>query len=521
MKPFGLGFSKIRLKRLAESLSDMFDVKITSGPFWATDCKEEIVIKEDDLGKYSDQYILALTIHESAHIYFKSKHNPSMPKDYKSAYSLLNNAVEDIRIERLMQEEYIGSRKFFKSFYDYMKPRLKEMLEAGKMPPYLEFLANIGTHAHEYTDKYIGKSKKAEEAYKEAYPIMEKAWNSNSSDEALKYIDQVWEKYKRLVPPTDQQIKKETDKMVKEIIKMIARHSTLTPDEMKKKIEQAKARGSKFGTVSEPGQKPQKKEDGPSFGSAPGRESVPHEEADVDYWEYYSTVRPFISFFSQRFNQALIDNKFDRLGGTYRRGTLNARKLYKTKLGFSRVFMQKVSVEKKEYQISLLIDVSGSMDDVGGRTPNYEYCRYTAVLCGEMLQRIGLPFQIITFDDEPTVLKKFSEPFADTVRRTLVRNIGAYGGTVNSRALKEAVKNEYKGLKHIIINVTDGDVDSETYDLSKKYIESGRLVVGVGIGDNMERINESFPLHVSVKDIPDIPRGIADFLGKYLRRRFA
>lgn len=508
-----LGFDKIRLRRLAESLSDIFNVKITSGPFWATDCESEIIIDEDDLKKYSDYYVLALTIHESAHIYFKSKHNPNMPKDYKSAYSLLSNAVEDVRIERLMQQEYIGARKYFKSFYGFMKPRLLEKLQKENLPPYVEFLVNIGIHAHDYTDEYVGKSKKAEEIYKKAYPHMEAAWKSDDSDEALTHIDKVWKMYEALIPPTDKQLAKASEKL-KEVLRMIARHATLTKEQMDKKKNMSKAQGGKFVEIGTPSDK-DKTDHQMQSGKEAGKSTPTQQTVEADYWKYYDTVRPYVSFFSQRFNAALIDNRYDRIGGTYRRGRLNPRRIYKARMGSTRLFQQKQQVDKKEYQISLLLDISGSM---GGN--NVELCRYTAVLCAEMLQKIGVHHQIIVFDDEADVIKPFPQVFTNNYRKKLINRIGAFGGTNNSNALNKAVKDEYKGVKHIIINVTDGEVDNDTNDVVRRFLKEDRIIIGVGVGSGMESINKSFPLSVNPADVQDIPRAVADMLGKYLKRRF-
>lgn len=81
-----------------------------------------------------------------------------------------------------------------------------------------------------------------------------------------------------------------------------------------------------------------------------------------------------INAFYNRIGSVMKDNMYDRTVVGYRSGSIANRTLYKTQIeNQTRVFARKQERENKQYSISILLDVSGSMKGERG-TRNNRFC---------------------------------------------------------------------------------------------------------------------------------------------------
>lgn len=174
----------------------------------------------------------------------------------------------------------------------------------------------------------------------------------------------------------------------------------------------------------------------------------------------------------------------------------------------NRIFESTHLPEKKDYAFTLLNDLSGSM---GGEKIQEDF--KAKILLSEVLNRLGIRNEILGFQDEIIVFKKFDEEFTDDVRRRMSgmlkevcndnpggHNRGDYND--DGPCLLAASKGFSKepGKEKFLIVISDGLPDGR-YSSDQDLIEAvdnilnttDQKLIALGLGRGTEHVTRFYP----------------------------
>lgn len=188
--------------------------------------------------------------------------------------------------------------------------------------------------------------------------------------------------------------------------------------------------------------------------------------------------------FKARLSSIMLDNKYDRRIRGRTRGKLDMKALYKVPTLARSIFTQKTARKNKEYNIVLLVDRSGSMDDMDSNNKRkYQYATEICNFLVKSFEGLNINTSVISFDNETYILKNFnSKPDYSKIANGLL----PFGVTVTYGAMNRAYQmfNNRKG-KNIMLVLTDGD---SGIGLSRNYYD---------IKDNLE---DKIKIEKNIKD---------------------
>ncbi len=111
------------------------------------------------------------------------------------------------------------------------------------------------------------------------------------------------------------------------------------------------------------------------------------------YRQLWSEVQREAGYLLTRLMYLMEEQAYLRYGGHFRSGKLEMNKLYKQRLGDYRLFQRVIEGGQQQVAFSLLVDESASMSG----QEKYRSAAKAAILLGEALSRIDIPFEIIGF----------------------------------------------------------------------------------------------------------------------------
>jgi cobalamin biosynthesis protein CobT len=121
---------------------------------------------------------------------------------------------------------------------------------------------------------------------------------------------------------------------------------------------------------------------------------VPPPKGDpAEYRTLWAEVQHEVGYLTRRLTNRLREEVYLRFGGYYRSGKINMAKLWKQRLGNFRLFQRATSGSEHWLAISMLVDESASMKG----QDKYLLATKTALLLGETLEQLGVPFEVIGF----------------------------------------------------------------------------------------------------------------------------
>lgn len=194
----------------------------------------------------------------------------------------------------------------------------------------------------------------------------------------------------------------------------------------------------------------------------------------------------------------------------------------------TRIFETIKNPEKRDYVITILVDLSGSM---GNGT--IEETFKGVVLLTEVLNRLGIKNEILGFQDELIIFKEFSDILNDDVRRKIAGMIAEVyeknpGGNNNASynddgpCLSEASRRlaEYEGKEKIIMVLSDGKPEGRRSNegdlhraIDKILSMTDQKLIGIGLGENTEHVKKFYPV-----SLPSIDTSkLAETLGGLLK----
>jgi hypothetical protein len=124
--------------------------------------------------------------------------------------------------------------------------------------------------------------------------------------------------------------------------------------------------------------------------------------------------------FSKLFSSVMLDNKFDRFVKNRRTGKLDTKGLYKVDTS-SRLFKKREARKNKNYAVSLVVDVSGSM-----RGEKLNTASESAKKLSFHLSKIGINHNVVVFASHVEEVKPFGIKFDDQIDHRILGQMG-YG----------------------------------------------------------------------------------------------
>jgi len=258
------------------------------------------------------------------------------------------------------------------------------------------------------------------------------------------------------------------------------------------------------------------------------------------YEQLYGAIEPYLLFFTKKLNSILVDNNYKRFGGAFKYGRLSSKMLYKFRCKNLRLFNRRILRQHRTYSVCLLIDESGSMSG-----SKIDYSAEAVVLMAEVLDKVGIPFQVCGFNTTMRTYKKYDEKFTWAVKRNLeliIPQIWRWENSGNTNDAYSINKMSYDLSKRegetILIVLTDGSpnpshsyvlkedkkrlpsrfVSVRDFDLKEEIIKASQSSAVIGVGLNAPYVQKNYPQAVVCEDMAQLPRMLLNILRRNIKR---
>ena len=194
-----------------------------------------------------------------------------------------------------------------------------------------------------------------------------------------------------------------------------------------------------------------------------------------------------------------------------------------------KIWERKTIPHKFDYRFSILVDLSGSM-----RGENIEETFKGVVVLAEVLEKLGIQYEILGFSDKSEIFKEWKEKLDRHSREKLAKMKGWGGGGTETteatqRAYQELLKN--LGKDNFLITLTDGQPNNAEIlkeELEKIDKEKKIKLVGIGLGPATEFVKDFYKAAFSLKKMKvsdeerrqgqkDLAEAFADLLEDMIR----
>lgn len=268
-----------------------------------------------------------------------------------------------------------------------------------------------------------------------------------------------------------------------------------------------KSRGKPKGT---PQESPQGKSKTEERGTEPAHGTEGDETQES---EPLPTTKMNTRVFRERLKSIMTDNKYDRISRNRRRGRLDLKNLPRSQTGSENVFKQKTERKNKEYNILLLVDISGSMG--AGEGSPLQMAIDSATNLSKAFDGLNLNLQVNVFNHDCYTVLGFDQKLnPNDLEKEMYRLRG--GGTELSTALDKSIK-DFQGRegKNILVLITDGDADEEKHEIHHRF-EANKHIIPVGIGIHAKV--DYLELSEKITDINQLLHGVVRQLKAQIKR---
>jgi Mg-chelatase subunit ChlD len=225
--------------------------------------------------------------------------------------------------------------------------------------------------------------------------------------------------------------------------------------------------------------------------SGRSQENVPREWKTGEYNPIKESVEYEIRSLVNKLTFLKRQEETIRYETNQRRGRLNMKRLYSFRTGNRRLFKRKLTKidTLRSFAFTLMVDTSGSM------YPNrIVHAVRGLVMLSEVFNKMGIPFEIINFEDEATTLKSFSEPY-EKKQKNLISGLITQdgGGTTLASALEETKLLQQEENNKVCVILSDGDTESPkklNKDYFEKWAKKGVKSLAFSIEEGDEKIKE-------------------------------
>ncbi len=210
-------------------------------------------------------------------------------------------------------------------------------------------------------------------------------------------------------------------------------------------------------------------------------------------------------------------------GGHYRRGKRinHYRFAYEFSIKRGMVFKRREVKEEKPMGFKIVFDSSSSI----GKGEKAKLCLSSLHLLCSVLEEVGLPYSVDTFNEEVFKVKDFLEPLD---QRELIQKASSFKGATNlSKAIDFALKdclsfNKRTKLKSIILVISDGEptrgLRGEDLRAFLRRVKNLVPTFGIGIGRMREKVYYYFGENcVGVEDLNSLPFVLTSVIERKLK----
>lgn len=566
---------RARLEALAQVVTRKFDLRLKYGERRQSN-GEGIVIEDparslDALGGTGQgaerllRYQKGMTIHESGHIvhgslevaFFAGKAEAERPGFFR-----LWHALEDSRVENLLITQYPGAEKNLLATLAPAIEYCRTLAGAGALSPFdqcqwgLYLLGRWGAGAEDLAWLSDGVRRlllKAEKQIREAA-------GSDDPMVAFRQAEALYELVREWVQEQGEESALEGSSRMEEV-----RPEGTPPEEEAEHEEGASEQQTQASQAAETLEELAQGRPALGHWAAPWFELgemekrvhpsallpdeltivIPPLGKDSEYEKIIRSAGSEIKVLIYRLTQLIKERSYTRYGGYFRSGKLNTPKLWKQRLQKYRLFQRRVEPRKLDVAFTLLVDESGSMNREG----KYLAAREATIFFAEVLDQVGVPFEIIGYSTEHSeaamaaalghvpafryrhirhspllhrLYKTFDEPYGP-VKTRLVSICPRFNNWDEEHLLFAHRRMLGRREKEkVIIIISDGQPNGDARHLIatvEKLSSLGIKIVGVGVVDPF--VKKIYPNAIVVENLSQLTEEVVMILRRELLRSWS
>ena len=249
------------------------------------------------------------------------------------------------------------------------------------------------------------------------------------------------------------------------------------------KMQEAESQGKTGKPNSEDGQVT-------AWGQKPGTETVPKEWKDGNYKELSQSVKDEVRSLTSKLTKIRRTEQTVKFEMNKKRGKLNTRSLYKHATGIRTLFKNKQQAVDtiRTFAFSILVDNSGSMEYNNRNT----HTTRALVMLSEVFSKLDMPYEIIHFDTDTYMTKKFEAKADKKVQDGMAKYATeSGGGTSLEVAIRASNLLKRPEMNKALVMLTDGGVNvDDTLAALEPFKSKGVKLMPIGLecGDEIESI---------------------------------
>lgn len=476
-----IGVTPMEARVIANTLSGQLKVQIKNGRDWAYNFDNKtITYRQSDLWSLTETDVVANFLHEAGHAKYsigpkQLTWGPPVEKKDEGKLTQIVNVIEDFRIEDTLRAYYPYAKDYLPLYSFKTAHELKVYSQAyfegtGRQSRYIQYCSVIWSYLA--NQDIVLPDKEIMAAAEKTRLAAEKA-----------------------------RLGKDTQEVADIIRKEIYVH-------IKKFLDEFNSQVLRSVTIV--------------YASGP--------PPTPPWQDPYPLIRPLIIPTAAILSRFLTDMKFDKFSGTFRTGPkINVRRLYKSRLGETRLFMRRKAAKTKDYRFALVVDESGSMQGL-----KIKHAVEAAMLFAYTLERLSIPYSLHGFNRRIYHYKDINLPLIKRYHETIFKKMhddvntpaAEYnndGLAIHEVSLKMLAEKNYK--RRVMFVISDGAPAESSEGIAyrplgnivQRYEKQGIDIIGFGIGGGTEAVKDYYQTHVAVDKVEDLPKAI----GRELKRKLA
>ena len=473
--------TKQYLDIICSALTAQSGISIQAGKSWSYNHKTKTLnYIEADLKNTTPLDAKSLLLHEIGHIlYTTDVKKTALNKKFPKSIHEINNMAEDIRIMNLLAENFntfaSASLKQLNTsaVSEFKSDDLKDLSMFRQVLLYLETQGQYMNGLLSYDDSYTFLHYRLPES---TYSFIDK--NNHEFDKIISHCRNA--------------------NNTQELADIVENELYPILEDLIKQEDQKNGQGQPDHNPKSKPKKPQKLTDyepdnGISF------KGLPENEIEA-------LNMPIINTLSHRFNDILKERKAVRFQGNYKRGHLNNKDVYKIITGDNRPFSRRNNPNVPDYELWLLLDSSGSMNDFDGFQTTYE----SAILLKAIAKKLNFNTRLFNFSDRTFEIEDLNDDYLSKCG----------GGTNDRNALETIIENAEKtpnDSEKLLFVITDGQSNGSLDSLFSKLERLNFTTIGVAIG-SYSVLMKRYQHRVQVPDVATLPTMLINKLKMLIKR---
>jgi hypothetical protein len=474
------------IEGLTTALATNSKVKFKSGNGWHANIKSKtLTYNLESLKKMPFEVAKGLILHETGHIKYTEPSPDSKLRKENPAIQDIYNALEDIRIEDRLNQDYGGfSQEALDKMNYYSIDQLIEDQESGnfsKRSDLNQILTSI------IVENDIHKTDREMRIYSQDL-FEKKFWDYSAGlgdkiRDELKKIDasEIINQVKSCA--SLKELKDYVDKSVYPLLKDQVIRANKKPDKMPRGLTETLKIGHS----------------GKGYPSKPIlNQSIPSDN------ELKLLLSPLSNTLAIKLSNILKENSTIRYTGSHLQGRLLSRNAFKVMTGDNRIFSRRNNPHKPDYAVTFILDESGSMQ--GKKHANAYIGTF---LIKEACRKLNFKTHFIKYNDDP-------EKLADLSGYRDFR-----GGGNDDLRVCELVYNELdKAKDNLVFILTDGGICNDPTPILRKFNAENIPYFAVGVGLDScqaEQLKQYYQKSISCP-AEQIPEKLIGLMSKVIHR---